>query len=64
MIAIEDSEKIMERLKNSNVHEFWAQGLKYRMGEKSNMLAMEESEKSWKCSRILSSSTLVYRINV
>ena len=22
------------------------------MGEKSNMLAMEESEKSWKCSRI------------
>ena len=23
------------------------------MGEKSNMLAMEESEKSWKCSRIL-----------
>ena len=28
-------------------------GLKQRMGEKSNMLAMEESEKSWKCSRIL-----------
>ena len=23
------------------------------MGEKSNILAMEESEKSWKCSRIL-----------
>ena len=23
------------------------------MGEKSNMLTMEESEKSWKCSRIL-----------
>ena len=58
MLAIEDSEKIMERLKNSNVYEFWAQGLKYRMGEKSNMLAMEESEKSWKCSRILSSSII------
>ena len=28
-------------------------GLKQRTGENSNMLAMAESEKSWKCSRNL-----------
>ena len=43
---------------DSNIQKFWAQvlqeyGTKVENGKKSNMLAMEESEKSWKGSWIL-----------
>ena len=34
--------------KNFELNDYRKIGLKQRMGEKSNMLAMEESEKSWK----------------
>ena len=34
--------------KNFELKCYRKMGLKKRMGEKSNMLAMEESEKSWK----------------